>query len=459
MAKVLIVDDEINMLKSLEILFSQSPLYKIETALNGEEALSKFTVDTDVVVVDLAMPGMDGIQLLKVIKEINEDTQVIIMTAYSSVKTAIEAMKSGAFDYIAKPFDPEELMILVEKASEVAQLRKENRRLRSMGGASVPEIIGRSRSIKEVMTLIHRASEGDVNVLICGETGTGKELIAKMIHLKSRRSAGPFVPVNCSALPESLIESEFFGYVKGAFTGAYQDKPGKFELSHGGTLFLDEIGDMPPSLQTKLLRAIEEKRIQRLGDSGWKQVDFRLICATNKNLEKMVREGKFRDDLYYRIKGITISIPPLRERREDIPLLIEHYIEKKKREIGILQVEISPDAYSTLLSYDYPGNVRELEHIIESAILLSGGKIERRHLQLNTSYNLPENDEEISIKNGWKKLQETYRRLEFNLIKKALEDYSHLSNEEIAKLLGTTRRVLEHRMKFYGLTKKGERKE
>lgn len=458
MAKILIVDDEINMLKSLQILFQTSPFYEVETATTGKEAIDKFSLDTDIAIIDLALPDMDGISVLKAIKEIKEETEVIIMTAYSSIKTAIESVKAGAFDYITKPFEPDELLIVVEKALQLIELKRENRRLKEVREIPFPEIIGRSKEIKEVMSLINKAAETDANVLIFGETGTGKELVAKMIHFKSKRSSGPYIPINCSALPETLIESEFFGYAKGAFTGAFQDKPGKLEMVHGGTLFLDEIGDMPLSMQAKFLRVIEEKRIQRLGDSTWRETDFRLISATNKSLEKLIKEGKFRDDLYYRIKVIEIKIPPLRERREDIPLLIDYYIQKKKAEFGISYVEISPEAYSLLLSYDYPGNVRELQNIIESALLISGGKIQKSHLSFSSNFkSISDKDEEIPLKNGWKILQETYRRLEYELLKNALEKYSHLSNAEIAKLLGTTRRVLELRMKFYGLTKKEDK--
>jgi DNA-binding NtrC family response regulator len=458
MAKILIVDDEINMLKSLQILFQTSPFYEVETATTGKEAIDKFSLDTDIAIIDLALPDMDGISVLKAIKEIKEETEVIIMTAYSSIKTAIESVKAGAFDYITKPFEPDELLIAVEKALQLIELKRENRRLKEVREIPFPEIIGRSKEIKEVMSLINKAAETDANVLIFGETGTGKELVAKMIHFKSKRNSGPYVPINCSALPETLIESEFFGYAKGAFTGAFQDKPGKLEMVHGGTLFLDEIGDMPLSMQAKFLRVIEEKRIQRLGDSTWRETDFRLISATNKSLEKLIKEGKFRDDLYYRIKVIEIKIPPLRERREDIPLLIDYYIQKKKAEFGISYVEISPEAYSLLLSYDYPGNVRELQNIIESALLISGGKIHKSHLSFSSNFKpISDKDEEIPLKNGWKILQETYRRLEYELLKNALEKYSHLSNAEIAKLLGTTRRVLELRMKFYGLTKKEDK--
>jgi len=458
MAKILIVDDEINMLKSLQILFQTSPFYEVETATTGKEAIDKFSLDTDIAIIDLALPDMDGISVLKAIKEIKEETEVIIMTAYSSIKTAIESVKAGAFDYITKPFEPDELLIAVEKALQLIELKRENRRLKEVREIPFPEIIGRSKEIKEVMSLINKAAETDANVLIFGETGTGKELVAKMIHFKSKRNSGPYVPINCSALPETLIESEFFGYAKGAFTGAFQDKPGKLEMAHGGTLFLDEIGDMPLSMQAKFLRVIEEKRIQRLGDSTWRETDFRLISATNKSLEKLIKEGKFRDDLYYRIKVIEIKIPPLRERREDIPLLIDYYIQKKKAEFGISYVEISPEAYSLLLLYDYPGNVRELQNIIESALLISGGKIQKSHLSFGSNFKpISDKDEEIPLKNGWKILQETYRRLEYELLKNALEKYSHLSNAEIAKLLGTTRRVLELRMKFYGLTKKEDK--
>lgn len=454
MPRILIVDDEENMLKTLSILISENTDYYVETARSGREAIEKYSIDTEVALVDLAMPDMNGIEVLKSIKELNENTQVIIMTAYSSVKSAIEAMKMGAFDYITKPFDTDELLSLIHRAVEMSRLKKENIILKSQLQEEIPAIIGRSEAIKDVMYLINKAAETDSNVLIYGESGTGKELVAKAIHLKSNRASGPFVPVNCSAFPETLLEAEFFGYMKGAFSGAYTDKPGKFELASGGTLFLDEIGDMPFSLQSKLLRVIEEKKIQRLGDVKPRSVDVRIVSATNKNLEELIEKGQFREDLFFRLKVITITIPPLRDRREDIPLLIDHYFKLFKQKYNKPEKRLSEEAYATLISYDYPGNVRELEHILENAILTSREDVIRvSDLSLSSRGTGVITEEDIPVEGGFYKLQEWYRSMEKRLIEAAVRKYRHLPNAEIAKILGTTRRILELRMKEYGIKK------
>lgn len=454
MARILIVDDEENMLKTLSILIAENTDYEVDTAKSGREAIEKYSVDTDVAVVDLAMPDIDGIEVLKKIKEINENTQVIIMTAYSSVKSAIEAMKMGAFDYITKPFDTDELLTLLHRAMELSKLKRENVVLKTQISEETPEIIGRSQGIKEVMYLINKAAETNSNVLIYGESGTGKELVAKAIHIKSERADGPFIPVNCSAFPETLLEAEFFGYIKGAFSGAYNDKPGKFELASGGTLFLDEIGDMPSSLQSKLLRVIEEKKVQRLGDVKPRSVDVRIISATNRKLEDMIEKGEFREDLFFRLKVITIQISPLRERREDIPLLIEHYMSVFKKKYNAPKKHLSEEAYATLLSYDYPGNVRELEHIIEHAVITSREDVIRvTDLSLSSRGMRVLSNEDIPVEGGFHKLQQWFSQMERKLIETAVRKYKNLPNSEIAKILGTTRRVLELRMREYGIKK------
>ncbi|MEZ4765813.1 MAG: sigma-54 dependent transcriptional regulator [Calditrichia bacterium] len=370
--KILIVDDEPSVCNSLGEWFLEDG-FNVETAQSGEIALQKMHGNTfDIILLDIKMPGMDGITLQKKIREIDPNIIVIIMTAFASVETAVEALKLGAFDYITKPFDPDDLSRLVRNAIKQKDLSDENVQLKDQITElrGMDEIVGTSDKIREVMEMVHTVAETDSTVLIRGESGTGKELVARAIHSHSKRRYLPIVAVNCGAIPETLLESELFGHAQAAFTGAQYRRKGRLEMAHGGTLFLDEIGDISPKMQVDLLRVIESKRFTRLGGTAEIQVDFRLVFATNKNLEKLVEEGLFREDLYYRINVFTIVIPPLRERRADILPLARHFIGKYARAMGRPQKSISPEAEAILLRHPWPGNVRELENAIERAMVV-----------------------------------------------------------------------------------------
>ena len=458
--KILIVDDEINMCRSLEIILSEELDCEVEYCLSGNEAINKLKKKFfDVVVTDLAMPEMNGLELLKEIKKISPETQVIIMTAYSTVQSAIESMKRGAFEYLIKPFNEESLILTIKNALEYTTRSREAYYLKTQlkGKDRYGEIIGISSSMQEVYYRIEKAAQSDATVLITGESGTGKELVAKAIHFRSKRKDGPFIAVNCAAIPETLLESELFGYEKGAFTGAFRTRIGRIEAASGGTLFLDEIGDMPLSIQTKLLRVLEDKTIMRLGGEEPIKVDIRVVAATNKNLEELIKEQKFRNDLYFRLKVIHIVLPPLRERKEDIPLLVKYLIEKKREELGIDNpVEIDEKAMNKLIEYDYPGNVRELENIIQQALVLCEGRIIKED-DLHLDFRLDElniDTIKIPVEGGWRHLQHLIKKLEKRLISEAIAKYGSRSNEEIASILGTSRRVLELRMQEYGIKKK-----
>lgn len=346
--------------------------YEVASFDAGTPALHAFKdAPCDIVITDVRLPDLDGLDVLKEVTETSR-VQVIIMTAFGTIKDAVEAMKLGAFDYITKPFSLDEFLLIIERALEVQRLREENIRLKRDISRCYrsPNIIGESEAMKRVLSLIDRVAAADSTVLILGESGTGKELVATTIHYQSARKDGPLIKVNCAALPEGLIESELFGHEKGAFTGAIRRKPGRFELAGGGTIFLDEVGDLPPAAQSKLLRVLQEKSVERIGGTETVTVDVRVIAATNKNLEEEVKSGRFREDLYYRLNVIPVTIPPLRERREDIPYLIDHFMNQCKSRRRS-PVRFSKDALDALMSYDYPGNIRELENILERCITLS----------------------------------------------------------------------------------------
>ena len=357
--------------------------YNVFTADSAETALEIFSSnDIVITLTDIKMSGKDGIELLDQIKAIDEEAVVIIMTAYSSVDTAVAALRKGAYDYITKPFVNEDLLQTVKNAAAHRRLFQENRMLRRemRKQYSFSEIIGKSSALQRVFDLVNKVADTTANVLIQGESGTGKELIARSIHFNSGRSEKPFLAVNCGALPESLLESELFGHVKGSFTGATGDKKGLFRSTAGGTLLLDEVGEMPPSLQVKLLRALQEHEVTPVGASVPITFDARIIAATNKDLEAEVAEKRFREDLFYRLNVVEIEVPPLRRRREDIPLLIRHFVSKSAREQNAGEKAVTKEAMTALVNYSWPGNVRELEHVIERAVILSGGEIDLESL-------------------------------------------------------------------------------
>lgn len=370
MSRILVVDDKENMLSMFTRIL---PDHDVVTVSDGAEALGLIAAgeEFDVVVSDIQMPKVNGLTLLKEVKNVHPDVEVILMTAYAEVADAVEAMKSGAYDYLVKPFDPDEAVLVVEKALEVRNLRSQTRRLQTEleHARGFGPFIGTSLPIQRVYALIDKAAPSEVNVLIEGESGTGKELVARSIHERSARSDGPFIAVNCGALPADLVESELFGHVKGAFTGAITGKSGLFEDAAGGTMFLDEINALSPALQVKLNRVIEEREARRVGGNKTYRIDVRLLCTTNTNLRIEVKEERFREDLYFRIHVLSIQLPPLRNRKEDIPLLAAHFLKCINGRVS----DFGPDTLKALMAYDWPGNVRELRNCIESAAVVAEG--------------------------------------------------------------------------------------
>ncbi len=376
MPRILVVDDEKPMRESLSDWLKEDG-YKVGLAASGHEAVDMARKEPwEVILLDLKMPGMDGLATLKKLKEVRPDAEILMMTAYATVDTAVRAMKEGAFDYLVKPFDPDVVEVQIKKIVAHKELVLENILLRRTLEETYQfdEIIGKSDAMQEVFELISRVAPTDSTVLITGESGTGKELIARAIHGNSSRCFMPFIAVSCGALPDSLLESELFGYEKGAFTGAEHTKKGRFEMAHKGTLFLDEIGDVSLKTQVDLLRMLQQKEVQRLGSEKVMEVDVRIIAATNRDLAKAIQEKRFREDLYYRLNVITIQVPPLRERKEDIPLLADEFVRKYCLEMNREEINVGPSALKQLMAYDWPGNVRELENIIERALVIGQGR-------------------------------------------------------------------------------------
>ena len=375
---ILVVEDEELMRSILRRLLEGSG-YEVVTADSAEAALSAFSEnEISVTLTDIKMSGMDGIELLDRLKGVDPEALVVVMTAYSSVDTAIAALRKGAYDYVTKPFVNEDILQTIKNAIQQRELFRENRALRRELNKqfAFSEIIGTSDALQQIFALVKKIADTNATVLIQGESGTGKELVARSIHLNSARASNPFLAVNCGALPESLLESELFGHTKGSFTGAVSDKKGLFRAASGGTLFLDEIGEMPITLQVKLLRALQEHEVTPVGATEALRFDARIVAATNKNLEQEVKEQRFREDLFYRLNVIELTVPPLRERIEDIPLLAKHFVAKSARVQNSPEKSIARDAMEALANYGWPGNVRELENAVERAYILSGGEID-----------------------------------------------------------------------------------
>jgi two-component system response regulator HydG len=389
--KVLVVDDQRNM-RATTAMVLRAAGHVVEEAEDGAAALRRVAAEAfDVVLTDLRMPEMDGMALLREAQRLAPETQVIVMTAYGTIESAVEAIRRGAYDFLAKPFKEDELLVRVGKALEKRRLLGEVSllagELRRRDG--LEQIVGRSTAMQEVLDRVVRVAPTDATVLVSGESGTGKELVARALHVASRRGQRAFVPVNCAAITETLLESELFGHVKGSFTGATRARRGMFEEANGGTLFIDEIGETAPGFQAKLLRALQEGEIRRVGESAPVQVDVRVIAATNQDLRKAIAEKRFREDLYYRLAVVPIRIPPLRERREDIPLLAAHFIERAVRRTGAPRA-LSPAAVARLMEHSWPGNVRELENVIEQATALSGGpEIQASDIQVESRSPVP----------------------------------------------------------------------
>ncbi len=373
---ILVVDDEESVRDSLNNWFTEDG-YRVECAENARKALAILEAeDFDIILADLKMPGMDGLEMLRRIKSLNKDSIVIVMTAFATVDTAVKALKDGAFDYVTKPFDPDDLSHLIRNASQQITLKKENESLKKRVDSleNIEDLIGKSEALKKVLKEVESVAPTNSSVIITGESGTGKELIARAIHTNSQRKFYPLVSVHCGALTESLLESELFGHEKGAFTGALYNRKGRFEMADSGTIFLDEIATISTKMQIELLRVLETKSFIRVGGNKEITSDFRVICATNRDLKSMVEKGTFREDLYYRLNVMNIHIPPLRERTEDIPLLVEHFIKKYCTSMNKPLITIESAALKRILEYQFPGNIRELENMIERAIVVGNGK-------------------------------------------------------------------------------------
>jgi two-component system response regulator AtoC len=448
--RILIVDDEESFRHMLSVILIKEG-YEVDTSSNGEEGLQKAAASPfDQILCDIRMPRMDGLEFLRGIKKTGVEATVIMMSAYGTVDTAIEAMKLGAYDYISKPFKPDEIILTLRKSEEREQLRRENQLLRKEVGKeySFENIVSKNEEMQKIFDVIRKVSQYKSTVLITGESGTGKELVARALHYNSDRSQSPFIAVNCGAIPENLLESELFGHAKGAFTDAIRTKKGLFEEADGGTLFLDEIGELPGQLQVKLLRVLQDGEIRRIGESKPIQIDVRIVAATVKDLSKEVNEGRFREDLYYRLHVLPIHIPPLRERKEDIPLLIQHFIGKYNQAMNKNVGDIDHKAMETLMNYKWHGNVRELENTIERAIVLSEtNNIELENLPIEIQNFKEEfqvevlSEEEYSIKKASKSL-------EINLIKKALRRTKG-NHTHAARLLEISHRALLYKIKEY----------
>ncbi|MCX7982051.1 MAG: sigma-54 dependent transcriptional regulator [Syntrophales bacterium] len=450
---ILIVDDDREMRDFLEILLEKEG-YKVKTAERADKALRYLSQDEfDLIITDLKMPKIDGLDFLRRVREINEKVRVILVTAFASAETAYEAMKEGAFDYVEKHFEVDSFLDIVERALKQKKEKKEG------DGAFTPgqvvkfgQMLTRNKEMIRIFNMIKKIADTTANVLILGESGTGKELVARAIHEHSSRKSRPFVAINCGGIPENLLESELFGHVKGSFTGAYTDKIGLMELASGGTVFLDEISELTPALQVKLLRVVEEKSFRRVGGGENIHVNIRIISATNRNLQERVKAGKFREDLYYRLNVIPIELPPLRHRKEDIPILVEHFIEKYARAFSKEIRNISSYALELLSQYSFPGNIRELEHIIERSVALETSNI---ILPDNLIFDLTKSEDALSkldeIGDEGINLNEVLTKIEKSLIEKALKKVNG-SRTKAAELLHITVDSLKYRMEKLNIT-------
>lgn len=452
---ILVVDDELSMREFLTLMLTKEG-YKVDTAQDGEVAINKIVANNyHLVITDVKMPKKSGLEVLKSVKQHSPDTTVIMITAYSSVDSAIEAMKIGAYDYIPKPFKIDEIRIVVRNALEKRELEKENIFLKTelKKQYKYESLIGHSPQMVEIANLIRQVSSISSNILILGESGTGKEVVAQSIHYNSDRAGKPFVTINCGAIPENLLESELFGHKKGSFTGAISNKEGLFEVADGGTLFLDEIGELPLNIQVKLLRAIQEKEFKRVGDTKDIKVNVRIIAASNRNLEEDVKNGMFRNDLFYRLNVICITMPPLRKRKDDIPLLFMRFIEKYNKELGKNIKGISDEAKQYLMHYDFPGNIRELENIIERAIALEPTDVITRAVLPEFKFGVYDDDgllRNVGLPADGLNLEEFVGDIEKKLILEALTR-THNNKTEAAKILNITFRAFRYRLEKYNI--------
>ena len=449
---VLIVDDEVGARESFKMILKND--YEVFLAKDAEEAFQQIKVNSpDVILLDIILPDLDGLKVLEKIKQNDPDIIVIMITATKTVKTAVEAMKLGAYDYVTKPFDIDELRLIITRSLSTKALEQEVKYRREEMDKSFDfgNIIGKSKLMKEIFKVVKQIADSKSTALIMGDSGTGKELISRAIHYNSNRKSYPFVTINCAAIPDTLIESELFGHEKGAFTNAIERKLGRFEVAHQGTLFLDEIGELSLATQAKILRFLEEKEFNRVGGSKTIKVDVRLITATNKNLNQLIKKGSFREDLYYRINVIPIVIPPLRERKEDIPILIDHFINKFSVENNKNVKGISKEALELLMQYEWPGNVRELENLVERVIALTFNE----YIQLNelplSFKNIPKiNGLKESILDGKVSFLQAEEEFEREVISDALKKTNYIQSRA-AEILGISRRILKYKMDKLGI--------
>jgi DNA-binding NtrC family response regulator len=446
-ARILIVEDEVNIRSALQTILEKLG-HQVRSAATGEDALTLLREGGyDLAITDLKMPGMDGVELLRRIKEAWPRTEVVVMTAYGSVETAVEAMRLGAYDYLTKPLDRDRLPVVIEKALERHFLSAENERLRERleTRTQFEQMIGESEAMQRIYRLVEMVAAGDVTVLLTGESGTGKELVARAIHHKSPRAAGPFVSLNCGALPEQLFESELFGYEKGAFTGAMGTKAGRFELADGGTLLLDEVGELSLKSQVDFLRVLETKEFRRLGGTKLVKVDARIIAATNRNLEDAVREGAFREDLYYRLNVVPIKLPPLRARAEDIPLLVDCFLREFAAKHQRSPKEVSREALRLLRIYPWPGNIRQLRNVIERLVVtVREAVVQPEHLPEEVQAG------EQGVRTLVVTLGTPLEDIEEEVIRRTLAEVTN-HREKAAQLLGISLRALHYKIKEYGI--------
>ena len=453
-AKILIIDDDESLRRVLEYNLAQEG-YAVLTAASGEQGLEHLRKEgADLVVTDVRMAGMDGLRVMEEVRKLDPSIQVIILTAFGTIEMAVEAMKAGAFHYISKPFNRDELKLTIRKALELKALEKENVVLRQAlkSRNDLENIVAESPGMRQIVEMVRRVAPTETTVLILGESGTGKELVARALHGLSPRGRGPFVAVNCAAIPESLLESELFGHVKGAFTGAIRDRVGKFEAADGGTIFLDEIGEMRLDLQVKILRCLEERVVERVGDNQSIRVDVRVLAATNKDLTKAIQAGEFREELYYRLNVVPLAIPPLRERREDIRALTQHFL----KILGAPpRLTIAPDAFRALETYDWPGNVRELENALERALIFQRADT-LAMADLPETIRVPRVKESPALPVSLPEAGLSLEEVEKGLILRALQKHDW-NQSRAARYLGITRHTLLYRMDKHGIERPGSR--
>lgn len=457
MANILIVEDEPRMRRLLEISLSEDG-HSVHTTGDAESGLLHLRkASADLVVTDLKLPGMNGLEFLQEGKRLNPSLPFIVMTAYGSVETAVDAMKAGASDYVLKPFTMAEMKLVINKELDVQQVRDENVRLKEALGKRYhfQNIVGHSKKMQEVLALVERVAPTNSTVLIGGESGVGKDLIARAIHQNSRRAGGPFIKINSTAIPDTLFESELFGFERGAFTGALASKPGKFELADRGTLFLDEIGDVPATIQVKLLRVLQEREFERLGGTKTLKVDIRMIAATNRDLRAALEEGTFREDLYYRLNVVPIDIPPLREHKEDIPELVNHFLARFAADSEKEIEGITRAALNALMEYHWPGNVRQLENSVERAVALSAGRmIDEKDIHLDSRQNKSGAPASAAASQFLPEGM-TLEQWEDNMIREALRR-ANGNKSQAARLLGLSRNALRYRLGKLGVADEGE---